>query len=340
MLWWTLQQLKSKDASTRLKAVEKLADDVSPKVAEALIEAFGDPDDSVRKAAAKAIGATRDELYLQPLGRALRHRNEFVREAAADTLRQLHCAAAAPALVPLLADACAPVRWQAARALETLGWDPASGAEAARFDVARGKIEDASAHGVEAVEALASVLQSGAYHQRREAVAALSNIPDARVVKALLVALKDADDQVRSAAAESLCKIADPSSTDALILALNDAHKHVRAVAAEGLGHFGGPKAVEPLLRKLADKQWEVREAVCVALGRTRDARAFDPLVRALRDADREVREAAVRGLGLLGDKRAISPLLGALVDEQDSVRQLALSTLVTLDPRWDRRRR
>ena len=59
MLWWTLQQLKSKDAGTRLAAIETLADDVTPRVAAALVPVLSDPEESVRRAAAKAIGTTR-----------------------------------------------------------------------------------------------------------------------------------------------------------------------------------------------------------------------------------------------------------------------------------------
>lgn len=336
MLWWTLQQLKSKDASTRLSAIEQLADEVSPKVGAALIPLLGDSEETVRKAAAKVLGSTRDEQFLQPLLQTLRDSNAHAREGGAAALARLGCADAVPHLVPLLGDAHYPVRWQAARALENLGWTPPDNANAALFAVARGKIEEAAAYGVDAVEPLALVLQSGAYHQRREAVAGLSRISDARVVRALLVALRDADDQVRSAAAVALCRIADPDSTEALVKALKDPHKQVRAVAAQGLGQFGGPNVVTPLLGVMRDPNWEVREAACLALGRLADPRGFEPLIQALKDGDREVREAAVRGLTQLNDKRAIGPLVLALVDEQDSVRQLALAALGGLDTRWE----
>lgn len=337
MLWWTLQQLKSKEASTRLKAVEKLAEDVDAKVAEALVAALGDPDELVRKAAAKALGETHDESLLRPICDALRDRTPHIREAAADALRQLHSPNAIPALAPLLADANYAVRWQTARALEALGWTPTNKSEAAHFAVSRGRIEEAASHGAEAVEALALVFQSGAYHQRRAAVAALCQIPDARVVKALMLALKDTDDQVRSAAVDALCRMGEPSSAEALMHALNDGHKHVRAVAAEALGQIGGPRAVEPLLRRAKDRQWEVREAVCIALGKLKDSRAYEALTLALKDPDREVREAAVRGLGFLGDSRAIGPMLAACVDEHESVRKLASATLSSLDMHWER---
>ena len=337
MLWLTLQKLKSKDASVRLKAVEKLADDDAFKAIEPLIGAFSDPDEAVRKAAAKAIGESRDEQCLPPLLRALHDKNELTREGAADALRQLNNRDAVPELVPLLSDAAPNVRWHAARALEALGWTPDNQASAARFTVARARIEEASAYGFEAVDALTLVLKTGAYHQRREAVASLCQIPDARVVKALILALKDADDQVRSAAVESLATLAEPSSVPDLILALGDFNKHVRAVAAEALGQFGGAKAFEPLLRRTRDKDWEVREAICLALGKMKNPRGFEPLAAALKDTDREVREAAVRGLGLLGDRRAIGPLLGVVVDEHDSVRQPALAALSTIDMRWER---
>jgi len=336
MLWWTFQQLKSKDAATRLAAVQKLSDDVTSRVGAELIRALGDSEETVRNAAAKAVGSTRDEQVLQPLLNALRDSNERMREGAAAALRQLGFSEAIPELVPLLGDANYAVRWQSARALESLGWSPEDNVAGARFAVARGRIADAAAFGADAVEALGLVLQSGAYHQRREAVEALSRIADARVVRALLVALKDTDDQVRSAAAEALCRIADPTSASALVVALKDAHKQVRATAARGLGQFGAPNVVEPLLSAARDPQWEVREAVCTALGRLLDPRGLDPLVQALNDPDREVREASVRALSQLNDKRAIGPLIRALVDSQDTVRQLALAAVSSLDMHWE----
>ena len=337
MLWLTLQKLKSKDAGARLKAVEKLEGDGDPKAIEALVSLLGDPDEGVRQAATKAIGSSREEAFQKPLLRTLRDQNEFSRENAADALRQLGDPIVLPSIVPLLSDPSYAVRWQAARALEAFGWTPDDTAAAARFAVARGRIAEAAALGSDAVDALSLALQGGAYHQRRQAVTALCEISDARVVKALLVALKDSDDQVRSAAVESLCKIAEPSSAAEMIFALSDSNKHVRAVAAEALGSFGGPKAVEPLLRRIRDKHWEVREAVCIAVGRLRDPRAFEPLVNALKDIDREVREAAVRGLSFFNDKRAIGPLLGAVIDEHDSVRQPAFAALSAIDMHWER---
>ncbi len=336
MLWWTLQQLKSKDASTRLNAIEKVADDLSSRSGMALMPLLGDSEETVRKAAARALGDTRDGRFLQPLLKALQHSSEHAREGAAAALARLGLRDAVPHLVPLLRDAHYPVRWQAARALESLRWTPPDTATAALYAAARGKIEEAASYGVDAVEPLGLILQSGAYHQRREAVAGLSRIPDARVVRALLVALKDPDDQMRSAAAEALCTIAHPACIEDLVRSLRDHHKHVRAIAAKGLGQFGGPNAVQPLLGVMRDPHWEVREAACFALGRLRDPRGFDPLVAALKDQDREVREAAVRGLSQLNDKRAVGHLVLALVDDQDSVRQTAGAALGLLDTRWE----
>ena len=147
MLWWTKQQLKSKNFDVRLKAIEKLEAEGTVKAGKGLMAVFGDPEEAVRKAAAKAVGSMRHEEFLQPLARLLRDKSETIRETASDALRQLRSPEAISHLEPLLSDPAANVRWQAARALESFSWAPDNNATAARFAVARGKIEEAASYG-------------------------------------------------------------------------------------------------------------------------------------------------------------------------------------------------
>ena len=114
MLWWTLQQLKSKDAKTRLVAVEKLAamEDVS--VLDPLLAALGDTDPGVRRLTVSALGKLKDERAANPLVKALHDRDAAVREAAAEALREIGDKRAMEPLVAALKDDSSGVRWRAA----------------------------------------------------------------------------------------------------------------------------------------------------------------------------------------------------------------------------------
>jgi HEAT repeat protein len=240
------------------------------------------------------------------------------------------------ALAAALADPSSAVRWQAAKALESLKWEPTNNAQRAWLAVARSDLARAASHGPDAVEPLTLVLRTGAYHERHAAVQALSWIADERVQPALQVALKDKDDQVRCAAAAALRNLGGPGAIAPLIAALTDVHQRVRAAAAEALGLLGAPEAFEPLIPLVNDQQWEVRQAAALALGKFHDRRAVEPVMALLKDGDREVREAAVRALGEIGDSRAIGPLILVLKDEQDAMRSLAYAALQNVDPRWE----
>ena len=227
------------------------------------------------------------------------------------------------------------VRWAAARALDELRWQPVGNAQQAIYTVAQGKIELAVQFGAEAIDAIALVLRHGAYQERRSAVLALSQIPDARVQKSLIAALSDKEDQVRCAAVEALRKLGDPSSAPPLMATLRDFAKNVRAAGSEALGQLNHTPAIEPLRRALADKEWEVRQAAALALGRFHDPQLVEPVAALLKDREHEVRESAARALGMIGDRRAITPLVLSLKDEKSNVRQCAMAALNVIDPNW-----
>ena len=335
MIWWSKQQLKSKDAKVRQRAVESILSAGGTRACDALVGALRDRDAVVRRTAAVALSELRDERAVPALTHALRDADETVRTAAAKSLSRLRTPQAETSLVAALQDPVSAVRWQAARILDEWSWQPSAGAERAVFYVAQGKLELAANEGAEAIDALALVLRTGAYQERQAAVLALGRIPDARVQKALIAALRDREDQVRCAAVEALGRLDDRSTAGSLIAVLGDAHKNVRAAAAEVLGQLNNPVATEALRPLLADKAWEVRQNAVLSLGRLRDKASLEQMTRLLHDREHEVREAACRALELLGDLGAITSLVLALKDEKGNVRQRATAALLGLDKNW-----
>lgn len=335
MIWWSKQQLKSKDAKVRQRAVEKLLAEGGARACEVLASVLSEGDVEVRRMAAATLGELREEAAVKPLINALRDADHKVRAAAAKSLGRIRTPESEAALVTMLGDQVSSVRWQAGKALDEWNWQPASPAQRAVFFVALGKMELAANLGADAVDAISLVLRSGAYQERQAAVVALGRIPDSRVQKALVTALNDREDQVRCAAVEALGHQGDRNVAPALIALLKDPQKNVRAAVAEKLGTLNNSKAIEPLRNALRDKAWEVRQAAVLSLGRLRDAASLEPILALLNDFEHEVRESTCRALELLGDRRAITALVIALRDEKANVRQRATASLVALERNW-----
>jgi HEAT repeat protein len=335
MIWWSKQQLKSKDQKSRLRAIEKLVAEGGTKACEVLAEVLADGDPEVRKDMAAALGQLGEESGVEPLAAALRDPHENVRAAAAKALGRIRSPQGVHSLVSALQDTASVVRWSAAKSLDEIGWQPADGGERAMHLVALGKYEMAASVGAAAIDAISLILRNGRYQERHSAVQALSHIPDARVQKTLIAALNDKEDQVRCAAIEGLRKLADPATAPPVIPALQDPFKNVRAAAAEALGQLNNSQALEPLRRALMDNDWEVRAAAALAVARLRDLHSLDPLIALLNDREHEVRETAARSLEMLGDREAITALVIALKDEKPNVRQRAMAALNVIDRHW-----
>ena len=96
-------------------------------------------------------------------------------------------------LVLALKDFNHNVRWQAAAALNALGWRPGNNAEFVMRSVAIGQHEEAAVHGPEAVEMLIHALEDRTCPRRHAAAAALGKTADPRAVGPLENALNDED---------------------------------------------------------------------------------------------------------------------------------------------------
>ena len=134
------------------------------------------------------------------------------------------------ALLDAVADADAPVRWEATKALIALG-------------------------DTRVVPPLIALTQgTGASDQRTAAVYVLGWLRDTRALAPLVQVLRNSQEgaQLRSHAAEALAYLGDRRAVPALLAALDDPAPAVRLWSAFALGELGDMRAVAPLERLAA----------------------------------------------------------------------------------------
>ena len=231
--------------------------------------------------------------------RALSHRDDDVRKAAAYALGHLGDKQAANPLAEALSDDADAVGKAAAYALGLLGdkraFDPLI------EDLAD---DDSRVHGATAY--------------------ALGLLGDKRAVDPLIKALADPYSYVRQMAAKALEQLGQPEWA-----------RYIRGDEDDfrRLGSSKDPRAAVPLIKALSDVSyeywWRVSGAAAKALVLLGDV-AVDPLIEALSDDNLYIRVVVARVLGQLGDKRAIDPLIKAMADD-DEVRDAAEAALKKL---------
>jgi HEAT repeat protein/CheY-like chemotaxis protein len=335
MQWWTYQQLRASNAKTRLAVIEKLAQSDSADSVGPLLFAIKDEDAIVRSAAARALGRLQDRRAVEPLIQMLRDVIPPVRAMAAEALGKLGDRQAVDWLVALLRDSDPLVRSNASRSLEKLGWRPGTDCQRVLQILAVGNQRQIVALGADAIEPLLEMLQTGPPYKQLEAVKALGEIYEPRVIPALLQALKKNSPAVRIAALEALEHNADPSVYPEVERLLRDSNANVRSAAVESAARCGGVQAVPPLMRLLKDSSWEVRRDTAKALGFLGQGAAVEGLCGLVRDRDRDVRESAIVALGQICDSRAVYPLVLSLLDPESCVRNAAANALQNVDRHW-----
>ena len=247
-----------RDAAVALASV---ADSGDVDIGAALIAALGDASGEVRRAAASALGARRDERATAPLADAVLtwhdRRYEAARRAAADALIDLSGPESAAELVRMVIDRAPDPTL--AREL-VAGMVGHGGPETARSACAIAAAElSADDHAIAAraaevlswvgpiaVEPLMAALDDPSA-ARIAAIQALGHLGELRPTDALSTLLSDDDADVRAAAAAALGQIANPAAAQALIGASNDPDQAVRSAALEAIRRLGPlATAVEP----------------------------------------------------------------------------------------------
>jgi HEAT repeat protein len=314
--------LRDADESVRVEAAAALGriGALSDDARVALEALLSEPNPALKRAAAVALAAGKAKASIPKLVALLNDRDDAVREAAAEAIRQMGVVPeeTTPALASGLESPDNVVRAKTAEALGTLG--------------------EAAPQGT---RLLLEALSDANDHVRAKAAAALAKVGPAAgdAVPALRGALRDTDHQVAARAAEALGQIGDIALP--ALAGLIEATKHVSAVvrgeAVAALGKLG--RGVDPShalhteLREALDRSCDdpdagvrARAVDAVAASGGDTACVLVHVQSAFQDADPEVRAAAVRSLAQCpGDTPGIqAALLTALGDTNDHVQSEA----------------
>jgi lysophospholipase L1-like esterase len=226
-------------------------------------------------------------VWTETLVTRLTHEDARVRRAAALALARLRDPRANEALLRALADPEEGVRWEAARALASIGVNESD------------------------VPAIGAALASPDPFIRGFAAWIIGELGTrARVsLPALVTAQNDPDPGIRALVLRSLAAVGfgEPEAVEALRKALRGGTGDDRWRAARSLGRLGSPArvAIPDLIAALRADNGHVRRHTAVALGRLGEGEGVRPaLEEATRDPDPAVAAAATEALTSIGARR------------------------------------
>lgn len=269
----------------------------------------------LQKKAIEALGEIGDASTVEQLIETLKDEDEFVRNAAINTLKKIGSNAVNPLITTLGAPKLSYQKW---------GYVGVDG----QFPL--GLREPDSMH---------------KYNRTvREIVKALGEIGDNCATESLIAALKEAGrviniyemeftwhqdaDALGKAATKSLGQMGS-AVAERLITLLKNEDWYIRRSAAEGLGKIGDINAVDPLIDALKDKDHRVRESIPLALGEIKDTRSVFRLIDCLKEkSNKTMRQNAAFALGEIGDVAAVHYLIVAIKDESPEVRQSVIEAM------------
>jgi HEAT repeat protein len=332
------RQLDSESARERIRAADELAamGSLAQPAVPALTALLSDPNETVRAAAAAAlgsIGAALDETIAELL-RIMRRGDFYDSRHAAHALAKLGHRA-----VPALREAATyPGYGVGSFAEEALAdvRDPAAVPHLLR-EARKGSMSAVEGLGrigrpaAAAVPFLVDLIQDPDTVRQWYAIEALGKIGDASVVPALAAKLRSSNGRTRWETVEALGRISDPSTEPLIAPTLSDPDHVVRSTAVEALdwSRFPGD-ALVMLAELLHDTDLVVRMHAAEVLGNLADVRAVPLLVDALND-DPDVVRAAAYALGSLKDEAAVPALVRKLAHDKEWVRDSVSEALLEI---------
>lgn len=177
-------------------------------------------------------------------------------------------------------------------------------------------------------DAIIIALGSEDEHDREDAVEALSELSDPRILLPLIGTLKDDSPFVRRITAEALGKTNSLKAVQPLMRALADDDRYVRETVAESLGRLGDLSLPE-LIRGLQARDWRIRTGSLIAL-RINSGKipSYDSVLEKLYDDSHYVRREAVKTLGRIGNYTIVPYIIQATKDQDAGVRLRAITAL------------
>ena len=317
-----------------------------------LIKLLEDSEESVREAAAFALGEIGSDTATSGLIKLLEDSEESVREAAAFALGEIGSDTATSGLIKLLKDSEEFVREAAALALGEIGSDTATSGLIKLLKDSEEFVREAAAFALgeigseTAIPKLIKLLKSSEKYVREAAAFALGEIGSETAIPKLIKLLKSSEKYVCEAAASALGKIGSETAIPKLIKILEDSNKDVRKTAVAALGQIGSDAAIPKLIKLLEDSNKDVVEVAAFALGKIGSETAIPKLIKLdwhirmayflgangqetatpgltklLENSNKDVPEAAAFALGKIGSETAISELIKFLKDSDSNLR-------------------
>ena len=273
-----------------------------------------DESETVRKAAAAALGGLAPSDAAGRLSQVAEHEDVELRIAAVEGLGEMgDLAAIDPLFKSALTDEDFRVRQAAARGLGKTSHPRALNLVWAAFNN-----EDPD-HRVAAAEILGGMGNRWAIGPLAEA------------------ALYDVERRVRIAAAKALGKLEPIEALQRMLGPLERGNSQVRVAAAEAMAYLRNGNALVPLAEAaLLDDVKAVRTAAAMSMGVLDSERAVQLVLPFLEDARGNVRLAAVEALANIGNESAAEHLPDlVLFDELVGVRRAAARAIGSLRPDW-----
>ena len=278
-----------------------------------LTEVLSDPDDSIRRNAARVLGKLGDTCVVPPLTELIYDPEARVRREVALALGELGDIRAVPALIEALDDPEKDVRmWAASSLIQFEDARAITGLIKALRDpdsvtrrwaaLALGKLRDSSA-----VLPLIEALKDPVKEVRQYAASALGDLADTRGVPTLIETLCNLERWGEQQADDSPDDQVDSATVTQLIQDLDSPNVDVRRSAAYWLGWASDSRAVPALMKAMWEKDWYVQPTVANSLiqqlksRRGVTASAVGPLVRTLGSGDEYTHTQAATALNKLG---------------------------------------
>ncbi len=238
------------------------------------------PDDGLRQALAKTLGANPSDTSFNTLKELLNDSDEIVRKnAVTGIINMLDYDGALTALIGKFKDMNGHVRRQACLAMK--------GSSSAQV-----------------VEPLFNVLATEPYGDVREAAASvLASRKDPAITKRLLELLDSENSRIRETVSGTIWQCGSTLAVDSLINKLTDKEWRVVVNSCKSLENMKDLKSIFPLKELLKNSDWQIRIAALAALRAFNSKELKQFFIPLLADENAQVAKLAVVALSELGDK-------------------------------------